>query len=83
MVSIQVKAHVGPDGILRLQVPAEFRDTDVEARVVLQPASQNGAKVEKDERGWPVGFFEATAGSIPDETFKRWPQGEYEARDEL
>jgi hypothetical protein len=63
MVSIQVKAHVGPDGILRLQVPAEFRDTDVEARVELQPAPTNGATVGKDERGWPVGFFEATAGA--------------------
>src|SRR5438552_15312129 len=53
MVSIQMKARVGPDGILRLEVPTIFRDTEVDACVVLQPITTSA---------WPSGFFEATAG---------------------
>ena len=37
---------------------------------------------ERDANCWPVGFFEATAGSIPDFP-EREPQGEYEQRLEL
>ena len=31
-----------------------------------------------DDNGWPLGFFEETAGSCPD--LERPPQGEYEIR---
>ena len=53
MVSIQVKAKVGPDGVLRLQVPTNFRDVEVDACLVLNPSTSIV---------WPPGFFEATAG---------------------
>ena len=37
---------------------------------------------EVDANGWPIGFFEETAGSIPDLP-EREHQGEYEERLEL
>ena len=37
MQSIQLKTHVGPDGILQLNVPVEFKDTDLEVMLVFQP----------------------------------------------
>ena len=37
MQSIQLKTRVGPDGILQLNVPVEFKDTDLEVMVVFQP----------------------------------------------
>ena len=33
--------------------------------------------------GWPPGFFENVVGSIDDEAFRRYPQGEYEKREEF
>ena len=32
---------------------------------------------------WPDSYFETTAGSVPDPTFKRHPQGEYQEREPL
>ena len=57
-----------------------------------QPALPEGVRlhvritVEKneeavDDNGWPLGFFEETAGSCPD--LERPPQGEYEIRESL
>ena len=43
--------------------------------LVFQPAPT--------ERGWPPGFFEATAGAWQGEPLQREPQGEYEQREEL
>ncbi len=57
-------------------------------RIILDkpPALPEGARLnvqiemeEVDENGWPIGFFERTAGSIPD--LERPPQGTYEARE--
>jgi hypothetical protein len=83
MVSIQLKTHVGSDGVLTLRVPTEFRETEVEALLVLQPVAPDTAETPAESEGWPSGFFEQVAGSIQDETFQRWPQGEYQAREGL
>ena len=36
-----------------------------------------------EELGGPPGYFEKTYGSITDEAFKRYPQGEFEKREPL
>lgn len=36
-----------------------------------------------DVNGWPIGFFEETAGCFQGEPLVREPQGEYEERLEL
>jgi hypothetical protein len=41
--------------------------------VVVQPRT---AATTTDERGWPLGYFEKTFGSIDDDSFGRPPQGE-------
>ncbi len=50
---------------------------------VAPKPSANGAPAPKtpEELGWPPGFFENTFGSITDEAFKRYPQGEFEKRE--
>lgn len=40
MQSIQLKAHIDSDGILKLQMPPETKDTDLEIMVIFQPLSQ-------------------------------------------
>jgi hypothetical protein len=63
MRSVTLKSHVGEDGVLHLQVPVGVKNATVEVVVVFQTTTPAEAT---DERGWPVGFFEETAGSIPD-----------------
>ena len=58
-----------------------LRETDVEVMVVVQPLALPA-------RGWPPGFFEATAGGWQGEPLERGAQGEsepreYEQREEL
>jgi plasmid stability protein len=48
-------------------------------------ASQVTSTVAKipEELGWPPGFFERTFGCLRDDPIVRWPQGEYEEREQL
>ena len=73
MHSLTLRTHVGKDGILKLETPVGIANAEVEIVLIVHP-------VEK--KGWPPGFFEVFAGSIPDFP-PRAPQGEYEVRDEL
>ncbi len=79
MKSITLHSHVGADGVLDLKVPIGIADADVEVVVVV--GATTPTKKSSDDLGWPPGFFDETAGSIPD--LKRAPQGEYEIRKEL
>ncbi|MFZ1024797.1 MAG: hypothetical protein WAN66_01115 [Limnoraphis robusta] len=44
MQSIQLKTHIGSDGILQVQMPTEIRDTDIEVTIVYQSLSQNSSQ---------------------------------------
>ena len=77
MISVKTTAHVGPDGTLTVAVPTSLREMDVEVTLTVQPAAAPA------DRGWPPGFFEATAGDGQGEPLERGPQGEYEQREEL
>src|SRR5438105_3150652 len=74
LVSLQLKAHVGSDETLSLQVPTDFRETDVEILLVLNPVPEASSSPVLDSE-WPAGFFEATFGSCQDEPLVRLPQG--------
>lgn len=78
METIKLKTHVGSDGILKLEVPVNVRNADLEVVVVMQPSEH-----PVDELGWPIGFFEETYGSLADDPIERPSQGEYEVRDEV
>lgn len=74
MQAIKLDTRVGHDGILKLEIPVEVTDADVEVIVVIN---------RKQKRGWPPGFFERTAGALADDPLERPPQGNYEERDPL
>ena len=74
METITLKSHVGKDGILKLEVPVHAADVDVDVSMTVQPVEA------KDEKGWPLGYFERTFGCIKDKSFVRPGQGEYETR---
>jgi hypothetical protein len=62
-----------------IPVPPEMRHKRIE--ILFLPLDE--APTEKDAHGWPIGFFEATAGAWEGEPLTREPQGEYEQRLEL
>ncbi len=79
MQSIKVQAHIGGDGLLKLELPTGLSDTDLEVLVVIQPLNSKPA-VKAD---WPADFFDQTYGMFKDDPLERLPQGDYEVREEL
>ncbi len=81
MQSVKLQSHVGQDGILRLELPLNLANTEVELFIVFQPIFPKQQPPEA--LGWPSDFFEKTFGSFKDEPLERPPQGEFEIRNEL
>jgi hypothetical protein len=65
MQTIKLETHIGADGILKLELPLEISDADLEVLVVVQ---------RKEKRSWPPGYFERTAGSLADDPIERPPR---------
>lgn len=68
------------------RVPPEFQDRDVEMIILpLDEPNGNGErnKANTDENGYPIGFFEETAGSLADDPIVRAPQGDFDIREEI
>jgi len=51
METIKLRSHIGTDGLLLLQMPAEFKDTSVEVVVVVQPLSSQKTKLQYNAWG--------------------------------
>lgn len=49
MKSIKINSSVGDDGVLKLNLPLEFKNTDLEVMVIVQPIDKPGL--------WPQGFL--------------------------
>ena len=49
MQTIKIDTHVGSDRLLKLELPLDISNTDLEVLVVVQP---------KAKAGWPPGYFE-------------------------
>jgi hypothetical protein len=63
METIKVKTHVGSDGILKLELPVGFPNTELEVVVVVQSAPAQSNQFDRAE--W-LAFIESTAGSLAD-----------------
>ncbi len=77
MTSIEVKSKVDASGVLNVSIPLGAAEANREVRVIVQPLDD----IMSHEQ-WQQ-FVHETAGSIPDPTFQRHPQGEFERRGEL
>lgn len=74
---ISIRSHVGTDGVLRLEVPTEFSDADLEVTVLLSPAGSTTSTTAE----WQPGFFTEVIGSWEGE-LNRPDQGEFEIRED-
>lgn len=82
MTTITLHSHVGEDGLLKLLVPLEIKDTDLEVVLVVHPLRSTSSK-NPENLGWRPEFFERIAGGWQGEKFVRETQGEYPIREEL
>lgn len=79
MQSMTFHSQVGPDGVLKLEIPVGVANTLMEVTVVMKSLEE----VETNTTGWTAGFFEQTYGILKDEPIEREDQGVFESREEL
>lgn len=77
MTSIEVKSRADENGVLNLSIVLGTADAHREVRVIVEPLD-DVVSVDQWQR-----FVRETAGSIPDPSFQRHPQGEFECREDL
>jgi hypothetical protein len=70
----------GEDGIVHLDIPVGVPNSEFDIVVILQPKTPETEPEAPASLGWPPEYFEETAGSIDDPTFRRHNQGEFETR---
>ena len=73
--TIETRAHTTKDGRLNLSVDVDVADADVAVVVTVTPVPVGG---HVDGNGWPEGFFDRVAGSMPG--LRRGAQGDFEER---
>lgn len=73
MKTIHLVEKTDKEGTLSLRIPLGKPGMECDVVVVVQPKPPSQMA---DDRGWPVGYFERTFGSIVDETFVRPAQGD-------
>ncbi len=78
MNRIILHSRVDRSGVLHLTVPIGTADADQEVQVTIDPIAASDMTQEE----WRA-FVMGTAGSIPDPSFVRHEQGQYERREEL
>ena len=73
--TVETRAHTTRDGVLNLSIKVGMTDADVAVSVRVSPLASTS---DVDANGWPKGFFEQVAGSMPN--LERAPQGDFEER---
>jgi len=63
MQTIALKTRAGKDGIVRLEIPTDISDQDIEIVLVMQPIPDEPV----DEMGYPIGYFDETYGILADD----------------
>ena len=64
--------------VIHINIPEEFQNHPVEVIIIALDESVNTEIKETDANGWPIGFFEKTAGAWAGEPLERESQVDYE-----
>ena len=67
MQTLTMRARSGKDGIVRLEIPTDKADHNVEIVVVIQAIEDEPV----DAMGYPLGYFEEAYGSFSDNPIER------------
>ena len=79
MKTIERIERVGSDGTLSVTIPVGSDAANQEVKITIEPLESCARRPSTPEE-WQQ-FIRETAGSIPDPTFRRWPEGDYEQRE--
>jgi len=82
MQMIRTLERTGKSGTLLLRIPLTRPETECEVIVVVQPTETTATATTPEDRGWPAGFFERTAGRWQGD-FVCEPAGDFEGREPL
>ncbi|MDZ4767597.1 MAG: hypothetical protein SGJ24_00575 [Chloroflexota bacterium] len=67
MVTLTLRVRADHAGVVKLEIPDQQPDTEVEIVLVMQSAFPQPV----DAMGYPIGYFEQTYGSFADEPLTR------------
>jgi hypothetical protein len=79
MQTLTLKARSGKDGIVRLEIPTDKADREIEIVLVMQAIEDEPF----DEMGYPIGYFEETFGMFADDPIERNQPPYPDVRDEI
>lgn len=79
MQTITLRARTNSDGVVRLEIPTDLADRDVEIVLVMHPLEAPLV----DSMGYPLGYFEETYGMFADDPLERNQPTSPDVRDEL
>jgi hypothetical protein len=85
MQSIKIRSYVGKDGMLHLDIPVDLQETELEVTITVKPVRQTIDLLTEEEiknLEWHD-FINMTYGCLADDPITRYPQGEYEEREEI
>jgi hypothetical protein len=82
MRTIQLVQEAGADKTLQLTIPVDRAGWRYEVVIVVAPEPESSQPPTPEQRGWPAGFFEQTAGAWQGE-FVRESEGPFEEREPL
>ena len=80
MRSVLTRSRVGTDGILHLDLPTDFVETELEVIVIVQPIAQSSSQRAEGDV-WSSDFLEGVLGKWEGEPLAREWEGEYETRE--
>lgn len=67
MQTLTLKARSDKDGMIRLEIPTNISDKDLEIVVVMQTIAHEPV----DVMGYPIGYFDETYGSLANDPLER------------
>ena len=81
MTHLELRARIGPDGILTLNVPVGISEANREVKVIVESAEAAVRKAKNEVSDEWARFVDETAGAWMGE-LERPEQGELETRDQ-
>lgn len=79
MQTLKLRTHVGSDGLLKLELPTDAANRDMDVVIVMQPVPETS----NDALGWPLGFFDRTYGALKDDPLEEPAPLSWAKRDDL
>lgn len=80
MQSIKLRSRVDADGLLKLEVPVELANQELDLVLVYQAVNSVSEGNISEDLGYPVDFFEKTAGAWQGEPLTRGEQDRCDER---